>query len=49
MDEKKIDEKMEQERVYDLIFICRPATPEDEINKIVTTLEHSTGEHGGKI
>src|SRR5665213_1315529 len=38
-----------EERIYDLIFICRPATPEDEINKIVTTLETSTGEHGGKI
>ena len=37
------------ERIYDLIFICRPATPEEEINKIVTTLEHSSGEHGGKI
>jgi small subunit ribosomal protein S6 len=38
-----------EERVYDLIFILRPATPEDEINKIVTTLETSTAEHGGKI
>jgi small subunit ribosomal protein S6 len=37
------------ERVYDLIFICRPATPEEEVNKIVATLEHSTGELGGKI
>jgi len=37
------------ERVYDLIVICRPATPEDEVNKIVTTLEHSVAEHGGKI
>ena len=37
------------ERIYDLIFICRPATPEDEVNKIVTTLEHSVAEHGGKI
>jgi small subunit ribosomal protein S6 len=37
------------ERVYDLIFICRPATPEEEINKIVATLEHSTAELGGKI
>jgi len=37
------------ERIYDLIFICRPATPEEEINKIVTTLETSTSEHGGKI
>ena len=37
------------ERIYDLIFICRPATPEEEVNKIVATLEHSTAEHGGKI
>jgi small subunit ribosomal protein S6 len=50
MDEKKIDaQKMEEERTYDLIFICRPATPEEEVNKIVATLEHSTGEFGGKI
>ena len=28
-----------EERIYDLIFICRPATPEDEIAKIVTTLD----------
>ena len=37
------------ERLYDLIFICRPATPEEEINKIVATLEHSAVEHGGKV
>jgi small subunit ribosomal protein S6 len=37
------------ERVYDLIFICRPATPEEEINKIVSTIEHSATEHGGKV
>ena len=43
-----MDANME-ERVYDLIFICRPATPEEEVNKIVATLEHSTGELGGKI
>jgi small subunit ribosomal protein S6 len=43
-----MDANME-ERIYDLIFICRPATPEEEINKIVTTLETSTTEHGGKI
>jgi len=50
MDEKKVDvQKMEEERTYDLIFICRPATPEDEVNKIVATLEHSTAELGGKI
>jgi small subunit ribosomal protein S6 len=38
-----------EERQYDLIFICRPATPEEEIDKIVATLEHSTAEHGGKV
>jgi small subunit ribosomal protein S6 len=38
-----------EERLYDLIFICRPATPEEEISKIVATLEHSAVEHGGKV
>ncbi len=38
-----------EERLYDLIFICRPATPEEEISKIVATLEHSAAEHGGKV
>jgi small subunit ribosomal protein S6 len=38
-----------EERVYDLIFICRPATPEEDIDKIVATLENSATEHGGKI
>jgi small subunit ribosomal protein S6 len=38
-----------EERLYDLIFICRPATPEEEIDKIIATLEHSAAEHGGKV
>ncbi|MBZ5643854.1 MAG: 30S ribosomal protein S6 [Acidobacteriia bacterium] len=38
-----------EQRQYDLIFICRPATPEEEINKIVATIEHSAAEHGGKV
>jgi len=38
-----------EERLYDLIFICRPATPEEDVTKIVTTLEHSATEHGGKV
>lgn len=37
------------ERQYDLIFICRPATPEEEINKVISTIEHSVTEHGGKV
>ena len=38
-----------EERMYDLVFICLPATPEEEIAKIITTLEHTTAEHGGKV
>jgi small subunit ribosomal protein S6 len=38
-----------EERQYDLIFICRPATPEEEIAKVIATIEHSATEHGGKV
>ncbi len=38
-----------EERLYDLIFICRPATPEEEIDKMIATLEHSIAERGGKV
>lgn len=38
-----------EERLYDLIFIARPATPEDEIKKILSTIEHSCTEKGAKI
>jgi small subunit ribosomal protein S6 len=38
-----------EERLYDLIFICRPETPEEDINKIVTTLEQTAGERAGKV
>jgi small subunit ribosomal protein S6 len=38
-----------EERMYDLVFICLPATPEEEIAKIISTLEHATAEHGGKV
>src|SRR5215469_7874801 len=38
-----------EERQYDLIFILRPDTPESEIDKVVTTLEHAASEKGGKI
>ena len=40
---------MEQERQYDLIFICQPDTPEAEIDKIIATLEHTATEKGAKI
>src|ERR1700752_1281797 len=38
-----------EDRLYDLIFIIRPATPEDEIKKIEHTVEHACSEKGGKI
>src|SRR5712691_8151474 len=38
-----------QERLYDLIFIVRPATPEDEIKKVLSVVEHTCAEKGGKI
>ena len=38
-----------EERLYDLVFICLPATPDEEITKIITTLEHAITEHGGKV
>jgi len=38
-----------EERVYDLIFICRPDTPEADIDKVISTLEHAVAEKSGKI
>ena len=38
-----------EDRLYDLIFICMPTTPEEEIAKIVGTLEQTASEHGGKV
>jgi len=37
------------ERLYDLIFICRPDTPEPDVDKLISTLEHAATEKGGKI
>jgi small subunit ribosomal protein S6 len=36
-------------RLYDLIFICRPGTPEEEVAKLTHTLEQVVTEHGGKV
>ena len=38
-----------EDRLYDLIFIVRPATPEDEIKKVLSAVEHTCAEKGGKI
>jgi small subunit ribosomal protein S6 len=36
-------------RLYDLIFICRPGTPEEDVAKLTHTLEQVVTEHGGKV
>jgi len=38
-----------EERQYDLIFICRPDTPEADIDKVIATLESTATEKGSKI
>ncbi len=38
-----------EERLYDLIFIARPATPEDEVKKVISGIEHTCAEKGAKI
>jgi small subunit ribosomal protein S6 len=38
-----------EERLYDLVFICLPTTPEEEVAKIVSTLEQQIAERGGKV
>src|SRR6202000_2592766 len=38
-----------EDRLYDLIFIVRPATPEDEIKKVLSSIEHTCQEKGAKI
>jgi small subunit ribosomal protein S6 len=38
-----------EERQYDLIFICRPDTPEADVDKVIATLEHAASEKGGKV
>lgn len=38
-----------EERLYDLIFIVRPATPEEETKKVESAVEHAVTEKGGKI
>jgi small subunit ribosomal protein S6 len=38
-----------EERLYDLIFICRPDTPEPDVDKVIATIEHTATEKGAKI
>jgi small subunit ribosomal protein S6 len=45
----KEKEVIMEERYYDLVFIVRPATPEEEIKKVLTVVEHTCAEKGAKI
>jgi small subunit ribosomal protein S6 len=38
-----------EERLYDVIFICRPDTLEADIDKVIATLEATATEKGAKI
>jgi small subunit ribosomal protein S6 len=38
-----------EQRLYDLIFIARPATPEEDLKKVLTVIETACNEKGGKI
>jgi small subunit ribosomal protein S6 len=38
-----------EDRQYDLIFICRPDTPEADVDKLIATLEHTATDKGAKI
>jgi small subunit ribosomal protein S6 len=38
-----------EERLYDVIFICRPDTLEADIDKVIATLESTAAEKGAKI
>jgi small subunit ribosomal protein S6 len=38
-----------EDRLYELIFISRPDTPEADIDKLITTLEHTGGDNAAKF
>ncbi len=38
-----------EERLYDLIFIARPATAEEDVKKVLAVIEHACREKGGKV
>ncbi len=40
---------MAEERFYELIFICRPDTPETDIDKVLSTLQQVVEEQKGRV
>jgi small subunit ribosomal protein S6 len=43
------DEVIMEERLYDLIFIARPATAEEDVKKVLAVIETACHEKGGKV
>ena len=40
---------MAEERIYELIFICRPDTAESDIDRVVATLRQAVEEQQGRV
>ncbi len=38
-----------EERLYDLIFIARPASPEEDVKKVLSIIDTACAEKGGKV
>ncbi|MGH9775730.1 MAG: 30S ribosomal protein S6 [Candidatus Acidiferrales bacterium] len=38
-----------EERLYDLVFICRPDTPEADVDKLISVLEAAATEKGARV
>jgi small subunit ribosomal protein S6 len=38
-----------EERLYDLICLARPATAEEDVQKVLAVIEHTCTEKGGKV
>ncbi len=38
-----------EDRIYELIFICRPDTPPEELDKLIAAMEHAAVEKSGKV
>jgi small subunit ribosomal protein S6 len=40
---------MTEERIYELIFICRPDTPETEVDRLIGLVQQTVQEQGGRV
>jgi small subunit ribosomal protein S6 len=40
---------MTEERIYELIFICRPDTPEPDVDRLINLVQQTVQEQGGRV